>query len=64
MTTGEKIREARKKRGLTQQQLADELGVHRVTVVRWESGAREPMAVVIRVIERIGGGKRENQKVI
>ena len=52
MTTGEKIREARKKRGLTQQQLADELGVHRVTVVRWESGAREPMAVVIRAIER------------
>jgi transcriptional regulator with XRE-family HTH domain len=26
----------------TQQQLADELGVHVVTIARWESGAREP----------------------
>jgi transcriptional regulator with XRE-family HTH domain len=28
--------------GVTQQQLADELGVDRVTVARWESGKRTP----------------------
>jgi DNA-binding transcriptional regulator YiaG len=28
--------------GVTQQQLADELGVDRVTVARWESGERTP----------------------
>ena len=26
----------------TQQQCADELGVHVVTIARWESGARQP----------------------
>jgi DNA-binding transcriptional regulator YiaG len=28
--------------GVTQQQLAEELGVGRVTVARWESGTRTP----------------------
>ena len=28
--------------GVTQQQLADELGVHVVTVARWEAGTRVP----------------------
>jgi len=27
---------------VTQQDIADELGVHRITVARWESGARRP----------------------
>lgn len=33
------IREAA---GVTQQRIADEIGVHRMTVARWESGARQP----------------------
>lgn len=32
----------RRVRGLTRQQVADVLGVHRVTVSRWEAGTREP----------------------
>lgn len=32
----------RKRLGLSQQQLADVLGVQRVTVARWELGARNP----------------------
>jgi DNA-binding transcriptional regulator YiaG len=32
--------------GVSQQRLADELGVHRMTVVRWESGERNPRGAV------------------
>lgn len=28
--------------GVTQQRLADEVGVHRMTVARWETGERHP----------------------
>ncbi|MGN0807221.1 MAG: helix-turn-helix transcriptional regulator [Candidatus Coproplasma sp.] len=42
MTTGEKITEGRKKLGLTQQQFADELGVSRQAVSRWESDSAFP----------------------
>lgn len=42
MTTGEKISEERKKLGLTQQQFADELGVTRQAVSRWESDLAFP----------------------
>ena len=42
MTTGEKISEGRKKLGLTQQQFADELGVTRQAVSRWESDIAFP----------------------
>ena len=42
MTTGEKIAEQRKKLGLTQQQLADELQVTRQAVSRWESDLAFP----------------------
>lgn len=42
MTTGEKITYERKKLGLTQQQFADELGVTRQAVSRWESDLAFP----------------------
>lgn len=42
MTTGEKITYERKRLGLTQQQFADELGVTRQTVSRWESDLAFP----------------------
>ena len=36
MTTGQKIQALRKQRGLTQEQLAQRLGVSRQAVPRWE----------------------------
>lgn len=37
------IREAA---GISQQRIADELGVHRVSVARWESGERRPVGEI------------------
>ena len=37
--TGPDLREARQSLGLTQQELADRLGVSRASVNRWETGA-------------------------
>ena len=42
MTTGEKIQSLRKKQGLTQEQLAQGLGVSRQAVAKWESGDTVP----------------------
>ena len=39
---GENIRSTRRKRGLSQEQLADSLGVTKATICRYENGAREP----------------------
>ena len=36
MTTGEKIKEARKQSGLSQEQLAEKIGVSRSAVAKWE----------------------------
>lgn len=33
--------------GVSQQRIADELQVHRVTVARWESGARHPRGPIL-----------------
>ena len=38
----DRLAELRKTRGLTQQQIADELSINRVTYTNWEKGNREP----------------------
>ena len=42
MTTGELIREARKKKGLTRRELGELLGMSDVGVAQWEKGLRNP----------------------
>lgn len=42
MTLGEKIREARKQAGLSQQQLSEKLSVSRSAVAKWEAGNGMP----------------------
>ena len=42
MTLGEKIASARKEKGMTQEMLAEKLGVTRQAVARWETGKALP----------------------
>lgn len=49
MTLGEKIRKARKGK-MTQAELAHEIGVHEMTIRRWESGIRSPRMEEINAI--------------
>ena len=46
----EELHEARHARGFTQQQLADSVGVHRVTLARFEAGTRRPSRTCGRVL--------------
>lgn len=47
-TLGEKIRELRRKSGLSQEELAFEIGISRQTVSKWESDSMQPTTDNIR----------------
>ena len=44
---GERIRELRKERGITNYEMATRLGISRNTLTNWERGNKEPHAVEI-----------------
>ena len=50
---GDKIKTARKAQKITQQYLADQLGVHRSTVANYELTRRKPSVTEIKEIARI-----------
>ena len=52
---GGRLRTARRSAGLTQKQLADELGVESITVSRWERGATSPSLTRLRRIAELTG---------
>lgn len=55
MTTGEKIRQARKDAGMTQKALADALGVSESFVSQYEKGKREPKyQTLCKIAEALG----------
>lgn len=55
MTLGEKISKARKEKNITQEQLADILGVSRQSISKWESGVTYPETdKLIRMSELFG----------
>ncbi len=56
------LRRIRDELGLTQGQLADELGVHRVTVAKWEAGDRGIPEPVARLLLRIRGERKKPKK--
>ena len=44
---GEKLREKRKEKGMTQQAIAAQLDIHRTTYVRYEQGDVEPSLEIL-----------------
>lgn len=55
MNYAESIRRARTNAGLTQEQLARQIGVASMTVSRWERGKHEPLAHQWREISQATG---------
>ena len=51
--TGLEIKELRMELKMTQQQLADSLGVHRVTVAEWERNHKRPSNLAKRQLSRL-----------
>jgi len=45
MMTAEDIKNLRSKMGLSQKELAKQLGTSTMTIYRWESGARQPLPI-------------------
>jgi len=56
MDLGWVIAKRRKALGLTQERLAELLGVDRTSVVHWESGRREPVGVTAERLEAVLAG--------
>ena len=55
-----RIEEERKKRGMTQQQLAGELGVSRQTIISLESGRYNPSILLAHRIARLFDARIED----
>ncbi|WP_417423601.1 helix-turn-helix transcriptional regulator [Hominenteromicrobium sp.] len=55
-----RIEEERKRRGMTQQQLAGELGVSRQTIISLESGRYNPSILLAHRIARLFDAKIED----
>lgn len=55
MTTGERIRAARKAKGFTQKELGESVGVAAITIQQYERNVREPkMDTVMRIAQALG----------
>ena len=55
MTTGERIKAARKRAGLTQKELGKKLGLAYQTLAQWETGTRKPKAETLqRLADALG----------
>ena len=51
------IKELRKRLNMTQQELANAVGVDRVTVARWEAGQKKPSNLARRQLARLAKRK-------
>ena len=60
--TAAELKRLREGLGLTQEQLADEVGVHRVTVAKWEAGDHGVPEPVARLILRIRDERTKKRK--
>lgn len=53
MTFGEKLKEARKEAGLSQEQFAEKMGVSRSAVAKWESGKGMPDVPNLKIMAQL-----------
>ena len=51
--TAEEIKALRKKLNLTQNQMAQQLGVARLTIINWEAKAGRPSHLALRQLHRL-----------
>jgi DNA-binding transcriptional regulator YiaG len=58
----DEMKAARARLGLTQAQLATELGVHAMTVSKWETGQRSIPEPVARLVQRLVAERRTKRK--
>lgn len=56
--SGQDIKTMRAKLSMTQQALADALGVDRITVLRWENNQKKPSNLAKRQIARLIGKEK------
>jgi transcriptional regulator with XRE-family HTH domain len=59
---GDELKAARARLGLTQAQVAIELGVHAMTVSKWETGQRGIPEPVARLVQRLVAERRTKRK--
>jgi transcriptional regulator with XRE-family HTH domain len=55
---GSEVKRIRQALGLTQQEFADRLGVHKVTVAKWEIDAQGMRGPAVRLIALLGKGAK------
>ena len=58
----DEMKAARARLGLTQAQLAAELGVHAMTVSKWETGQRSIPEPVARLVQRLVAERRTKRE--
>lgn len=49
----ERIKQLRTKLGVTQKELGEKVGVHVITVTRWETGACEPSDLAVKMLDSL-----------
>ena len=50
---GKQIKSLRLSLGLTQAELADEIGVHKISICRYETNVKKPIPIVVRALEAL-----------
>lgn len=51
--TSDLVKELRKSLGKTQKEFGEMLGVHVVTIIRWENGAFTPSKMAVKLLDHI-----------